>query len=152
MILGVLLALVAGAFIGLQNIFNRHLNEKVSPWFATTFVLITGSIAAFIIGLLLEGANIFNTSGMKTSFWFFGLVGVGVIYSMMQAMKKLGPTKAVLVSIIAQLTFSLIFDVTGFLTLPQVDLKWADILGVVLIIVGVVIFSMKKTAQVEEAK
>lgn len=152
MILGVLLALVAGAFIGLQNIFNRHLNEKVSPWFATTFVLLTGSIAAFIIGLLLEGANIFNTSGMKTSFWFFGLVGVGVIYSMMQAMKKLGPTKAVLISIIAQLTFSLIFDVTGFLTLPQVDLKWADILGVVLIIVGVVIFNMKKTAQVVEAK
>lgn len=152
MILGVLLALVAGAFIGLQNIFNRHLNEKVSPWFATTFVLLTGSIAAFIIGLVLEGANIFNTSGMKTSFWFFGLVGVGVIYSMMQAMKKLGPMKAVLVSIIAQLTFSLIFDVTGFLTLPQVDLKWADILGVVLIIVGVVIFNMKKTGHVEQAK
>jgi len=152
LILGVLLALVAGAFIGLQNIFNRHLNEKVSPWFATTFVLLTGSIAAFIIGLVLEGANIFNTSGMKTSFWFFGLVGVGVIYSMMQAMKKLGPMKAVLVSIIAQLTFSLIFDVTGFLTLPQVDLKWADILGVVLIIVGVVIFNMKKTGHVEQAK
>ncbi len=150
MILGVLLALVAGAFIGLQNIFNRHLNEHVSSWFATTFVLLTGSIAALVIGLLIEGANIFNVSGMKTSYWFFGLVGVGVIYSMITAMKRLGPTKTVLISIIAQLTFSLIFDVTGFLTLPQVDLKWEDILGVIFIIMGVIIFNVKKKKQVEQ--
>lgn len=150
MILGVLLALVAGAFIGLQNVFNRHLNEHVSSWFATTFVLLTGSIAAFVIGLLLEGASIFDTSGMKTSYWFFGLVGVGVIYSMITAMKRLGPTKTVLISIIAQLTFSLIFDITGFLTLPQVDLKWQDIVGVVLIILGVLIFNLRKKVLAEQ--
>ena len=150
MILGVLLALVAGAFIGLQNVFNRHLNEHVSSWFATTFVLLTGSIAAFVIGLILEGTSIFDTSGMKTSYWFFGLVGVGVIYSMITAMKRLGPTKTVLISIIAQLTFSLIFDITGFLTLPQVDLKWQDIVGVVLIILGVLIFNLRKKVLAEQ--
>lgn len=144
MILGVFLALVAGAFIGLQNIFNRHLNEHVSSWAATTFVLLTGSIASFIFGLLLDGVNVFDISGLKVSYWFFGLVGVGIIYCMMQAMKRLGPTKAVLISIIAQLTFSLIFDVTGFLTLPQVNLKWEDIIGVVLIILGVLVFNFKK--------
>ncbi|MFC7685022.1 DMT family transporter [Ureibacillus sp. GCM10028918] len=150
MILGIFLAIVAGSFVGLQNIFNRHLNEHVSSWFATTFVLLTGSIAAFLIGLLLQGADIFDVSGMKTSYWFFGLVGVGVIYSMIQAMKILGPTKTVLISIIAQLTFSLIFDVTGFLSLPKVDLKWEDLAGVVLIIVGVVIFNVGKKVQVEQ--
>lgn len=149
MILGVSLAIVAGAFVGLQNIFNRHLNEHVSSWFATTFVLLTGSVAAFFIGFLLQGSDIFDVSGMKTSYWFFGLVGVGVIYSMIQAMQRLGPTKTVLISIIAQLTFSLLFDITGFLSLPKVELKWEDIAGVVLIIVGVVIFNVKKKVQVE---
>ena len=151
MILGILLAIVAGAFIGLQNIFNRHLNEHVSSWFATTFVLLTGSIASLIIGLLLNGADIFDISGMKAGYWFFGLVGVGVIYSMITAMKRLGPTKTVLISIIAQLTFSLIFDVTGFLTLPKVDLKWEDIVGVVLIIIGVVVFNLRKKVRVGQA-
>ena len=148
MILGVLLALVAGAFIGLQNIFNRHLNEHVSSWFATTFVLLTGSIAAFLIGFTIQGTNIFDVSGMKTSYWFFGLVGVGVIYSMIQAMKRLGPTKTVLISIIAQLAFSLLFDVTGFLSLPKVDLKWEDVVGVVLIILGVFLFNTRKKVHI----
>lgn len=147
MILGVLLAIVAGAFIGLQNIFNRHLNEQVSSWFATTFVLMTGSIAAFLIGFLVLGSAIFDFSGMKSSYWFFGLVGVGVIFSMIQAMKQLGPTKTVLISIIAQLSFSLLFDITGFLTLPKVDLKWVDIVGVILIFIGVIIFNVKKDDQ-----
>lgn len=144
MILGILLALVAGAVLGLQNIFNRHLNEHVSSWFATTFVLLTGSIAAFIIGFLLQGTNVFDISGMKTSYWFFGLLGVGVIYTMIQAMKQLGPTKTVLISIIAQLAFSLAFDVTGFLSLPKVELKWEDIMGVILIIIGVLMFNVRK--------
>lgn len=152
MIIGVLLALVAGAFIGLQNIFNRHLNEHVSSWFATTFVLLTGSVAALIIGLLLQGTKIFDVSGMKPSYWFFGLVGVGVIYTMIQAMRRLGPTKTVLISIIAQLAFSLLFDVTGFLTLPQVDLKWQDIVGVLLIISGVLIFNLKKKVPLVRVK
>ncbi|MDN4492841.1 DMT family transporter [Ureibacillus aquaedulcis] len=152
MILGISLAIVAGAFIGLQNIFNRHLNEQVSSWFATAFVLLTGSMASLLIGFLFQGSDIFDISGMKRSYWFFGLVGVGVIYSMIQAMHRLGPTKTVLISIIAQLTFSLIFDVTGFLSLPKVELKWEDIVGVVSIIVGVIIFNARKKGQVEQAK
>lgn len=147
MILGGFLALVAGAFIGLQNIFNRHLNEYVSTWAATTFVLLTGSMAAFIFGFLLDGVGVFDIQGMEVSYWFFGLVGVGIIYCMMQTMKRLGPTKAVLISVIAQLIFSLLFDVTGFLILPQVNLKWEDIAGLVLIILGVLIFNLKRNVR-----
>lgn len=144
MIIGIILALVAGSFIGLQNIFNRHLNEHVSSWFATTFVLLTGSAAAFVIGIFIEGMNLFNFNGMETSFWFFGLVGIGVIYTIMQAMKRQSPTKAVLIIIVSQLTFSLLFDLTGLLALPKVDLKWEDMVGFILIIVGVIIFNLKK--------
>ncbi|RHW33969.1 DMT family transporter [Lysinibacillus yapensis] len=144
MILGGILALIAGAGVGLQNIFNRHLNEHVSSWMATTFVLLTGSIASLLIGLLVDGPAIFDVSGMKLSYWLFGLIGIGIIYCMMQAMKQLGPTKAVLIAVIAQLTSSLVFDLTGFLVLPQMNLKWEDILGIMLMIAGVLIFNMKK--------
>jgi transporter family-2 protein len=146
-VLGLLLALVAGAFIGLQNIFNRHLNVHVSGWAATSFVLLTGSFASLIFGLIFEGMNLFNFSGMQPSYWFFGLVGIGVIFCMMMGMKKLGPTKAVIISVIAQLSCSLFFDAIGFLSLPQVDLTWKDIVGLLLMFVGIYVFSFeKKTA------
>ena len=144
MLVGLLLALIAGAFIGTQNIFNRHLNEHVSGWAATSFVLLTGSLAALIFGLMFEGTNLFDFNGMHPSYWLFGLVGIGVIYCMMTGMKKLGPTKAVIISVIAQLSFSLLFDAIGLLALPQVDLGWKDIVGLLFMFVGIYIFNFEK--------
>lgn len=63
MIVGLVLALCAGAFVGTQNIFNRHLNVRVSGWASTAFVLLTGSIAALVFGLIFEGMALFDFSG-----------------------------------------------------------------------------------------
>lgn len=144
MVFGLLLALIAGTFIGVQNIFNRHLNEHVSGWAATSFVLLTGSAASLVFGLLFDRAQLFDFSGMKFAYWFFGLVGIGVIFSMMSAMKKLGPTKAVIISVIAQLTCSLLFDAVGLLALPQMAITWRDLVGLCLMIGGIFVFSYEK--------
>ncbi|MER2190423.1 MAG: DMT family transporter [Solibacillus sp.] len=144
MFLGFILAICAGVLIGLQNIFNRHLNVHVSGWAATAFVLLTGSLASLIFGLIFEGTALFHLSELPLSYFFFGLVGIGVIYCMLSGMKKLGPTKAVIISVIAQLTCSLIFDAVGLLALPQVDIQWMDIAGLLLMFVGIYIFSYEK--------
>lgn len=147
MVVGLILAVCAGALIGLQNIFNRHLNVHVSSWAATTFVLVTGSLASLVFGLIFEGAALFDFRGMHVEYWFFGLVGIGVIYCMMSGMKRLGPTKAVVISVIAQLTCSLIFDAVGLLALPQTRVSSLDIAGLLLMFVGIFIFSFeRKTA------
>lgn len=144
MVIGLILALCAGALIGAQNIFNRHLNVHVSSWASTTFVLLTGSAASLVFGLIFEGMGLFDFSGMQPEYWLFGLVGIGVIYCMMSGMKKLGPTKAVIISVIAQLTCSLIFDAVGLLALPQTSVSWMDIAGLLLMFVGIYIFSFEK--------
>lgn len=144
MVLGFILAICAGALIGLQNIFNRHLNVHVSGWAATAFVLLTGALASLIFGLIFEGTAIFQLSELPVSYFFFGLVGIGVIYCMLKGMRKLGPTKAVIVSVIAQLTCSLIFDAVGLMALPQVDIQWLDIVGLLFMFIGIFIFSYEK--------
>ncbi|GJM69272.1 hypothetical protein HMSSN036_14880 [Paenibacillus macerans] len=55
MVLGILLALVAGSLVGIQNIFNNKVNEHTGTWTTTTLVLGLGFAASFVIGLLLEG-------------------------------------------------------------------------------------------------
>ena len=144
MILGILLALCAGIFVGVQGIFNRHVNMHVGSWAATTFILMTGSVASFVVGFLIEGKAIFNFDGMKFAYWFFGLVGIGVIFCTITAMKKIGPTKTIVISVIAQLTASVIFDITGLLVLPKVALNWTHIVGLLFMFIGIYIFTYKK--------
>ncbi len=144
MVVGLILALVAGALVGTQNIFNRHLNVHVSGWASTAFVLLTGSMVSLVFGLIFASKDLFDLSGMQPIYWLFGLVGIGVIYSIMSAMKKLGPTKAVIISVIAQLTSSLVFDAVGLLALPKTPISLLDITGLLLMFVGIFIFSYEK--------
>lgn len=144
MIIGLLFALCAGMFVGIQGIFNRHINMHVNGWAATAFILATGSIASLAAGLALNGRALFDFSGMKLSYWFFGLVGIGVIYCTITAMKKMGPTKTIVIGVIAQLTASIIFDMTGLLVLPKMTLEWTHIAGLLLMMIGITIFNMKK--------
>lgn len=150
MLFGILLAVLAGFLVGVQNIFNRHLNTKVSSWQATSFILFTGSFASFILGSIIVGKDIFNFSGMQPAYWFFGLAGVGLMYSMMGAMRSIGPTKAVVISVIAQLSFSLLFDAIGLLSLPVQSVKLIDIIGLLLMFLGIYIFSYEKKVKTNE--
>ena len=147
MLVGILFALCAGAFVGVQGIFNRHLNEKVGSWAATAFVLFTGSFAALVVGLLFEGTALFQFDGMKPVYWLFGLVGIGVIFCTMTAMKKIGPTKTIVISVMAQLTASVIFDVTGLLVLPQVSLQWTHVAGLICMFIGIYIFTFERKSK-----
>lgn len=144
LIVGLLFALCAGLFVGVQGIFNRHVNMKVSSWAATAFILATGSAASLVFGFILDGTAIFNFEQMKPIYWLFGLVGIGVIFCTMTAMKKIGPTKTIVIGVIAQLTTSMIFDMTGFLVLPKMDIEWTHVVGLALMIVGITIFNHTK--------
>lgn len=147
MFLGILLALCAGAFVGVQGIFNRHVNVKVGSWASTTFILYTGAFAALLAGLIFEGTAIFQFEGMKTVYWFFGLVGIGVIFCTITAMKKIGATKTIVISVMAQLTSSIVFDATGLLVLPKVSLEWTHFVGLLCMFIGIYIFTYEKKKQ-----
>lgn len=57
MIIGIGLAITAGALVSLQTIFNSKVNEQTGSWSTTTLVLGMGFIASLLMGLLLEGAK-----------------------------------------------------------------------------------------------
>ena len=60
MILGLLFAIIAGALVALQNIFNSKVNERAGSWATTTLVLGLGFLASLTFGLLFEGGQLFH--------------------------------------------------------------------------------------------
>lgn len=55
MLTGILLSLIAGALVSLQNIFNAKVNEHTGSWTTTTLVLGMGFAASLVMGLIMEG-------------------------------------------------------------------------------------------------
>ncbi|MGO4528282.1 DMT family transporter [Paenibacillus sp. 2TAF8] len=140
MITGILLALLAGSLVSLQTIFNSKVNERTGSWSTTTMVLFTGFIASFVISLLLEGKNTFSFQHMQPWYWLSGAIGVGVVFCLVQGMKLLGPTYAISIVLTSQLSFALLFDSMGWLGLEQIPFSWNQLIGVLVIVGGIILF------------
>ena len=142
MILGLLFAILAGALVSLQNIFNSKVGEHAGSWTTTTLVLGLGFVASFTIGFLFEGKQLFLLQNMKTWYWFSGLIGIGVITCVVQGIKLLGPTYAISIMLTSQLGFALLFDTFGWMGIEKVPFTIQQLIGVLVIVAGILIFKM----------
>ncbi|SDC26986.1 transporter family-2 protein [Paenibacillus sp. UNCCL117] len=142
MVTGLLLALLAGSLVGLQNIFNSKVNERAGTWATTTLVLGLGFLASLTIGFLFEGKGLFAWQPMQTWYWFSGLIGVGVVVCMVQGTRRLGPTYAVSIVLTSQLAFALLWDSLGWLGLTQVPFTFKQLIGVLVIVAGILLFKL----------
>ncbi|MDF2856726.1 MAG: rane protein [Neobacillus sp.] len=140
MIVGLLFAIFGGALVGLQNIFNSKVNERAGSWATTSLVLGMGFLASLTMGLLFEGGQLFNLQNMKTWYWFSGILGVGVVGCLVQGIKLLGPTYAIAIALTSQLVFALLGDTFGWLGLVRVPFTFSQLVGVLIIVGGIIIF------------
>ncbi|QMV39878.1 DMT family transporter [Cohnella cholangitidis] len=140
MVQGLLLSIVAGSLVGLQNIFNSKVNERAGTWTTTALVLGLGFLASLAFGLLFEGNQLFAMQNMKTWYWFSGMIGVGVVVCLVQGIKLLGPTYAISIALSSQLGFALLWDSLGWLGLEQIPFTFKQLIGVLVIVGGIVLF------------
>nr|WP_263323532.1 DMT family transporter [Neobacillus sp. Marseille-Q6967] len=142
MILGLIFAIIGGSLVSLQNIFNSKVNEQVGSWTTTTLVLGMGFLASLIMGLIFEGKQLFILQNMEPWYWISGLIGVGVVTCIVQGTRLLGPTYAISIIMASQLGFALLFDSLGWLGLDKVPFTFNQLIGVLVIIGGIVVFKL----------
>lgn len=152
MMIGLIMAVVAGSFVSLQNIFNSKVSERAGSLVTTTLVLGLGFVASLVIGLFVEGGNLFMLSEMKPWYWLSGAIGVGVVVCLVQSIKHLGPTFAISIVMASQLGFAILSDSLGILGLKQVPFTLQQLIAVIVIIAGMLIFKMSGKNEEEVAK
>ncbi|MBN3554642.1 DMT family transporter [Fictibacillus nanhaiensis] len=140
MLIGLLFTIMAGVLVGLQNIFNTRVNDHAGTWSTTALVLGLGFLASMTLGVVFEGKELFVLKNMETWFWFSGLIGVGVVVCLVQGTKLLGPTFAISIVLTSQLGSALMWDSLGLFGLEKIPFTSQQLLGVLVIIGGVLVF------------
>jgi bacterial/archaeal transporter family-2 protein len=152
MFLGLFFAVLAGLLVGLQNIFNAKVNEQAGTWATTALVLGLGFLASMTLGLVFEGSGLFTMDNMKTWHWFSGLIGVGVVVCLVQGTRLLGPTYAIAIVLTSQLGFALLWDSLGWFGLEKIPFTFQQLVGVLVIAGGVIVFKFSGTKEKKEVK
>lgn len=142
---GILIALLSGALMSVQGVFNTELTKQTSLWVSTGWVQISAflvCVAAWLftgresVGALMKVENKYILLG--------GVIGAFITVTVIQSMSSLGPAKAAMLIVIAQLAVAYIIELLGSFGVEKVDFQWRKLLGMAIAIAGIVIFKWEK--------
>lgn len=138
---GILIALLSGALMSVQGVFNTELTKQTSLWVSTGWVQISAflvCVAAWLftgresVGALMKVENKYILLG--------GVIGAFITVTVIQSMSSLGPAKAAMLIVIAQLAVAYLIELFGMFGVEKVDFQWRKLLGMAIAIAGIVIF------------
>lgn len=140
MIIACLMALLSGASLIVSRSLNGLLAQETSPYSSTLMNYLTGSIASFVLVMMIEPYMIqaFNISDfyIRGTQFLGGVIGVFNIFILNKIVMKTSPVQLTFVIFLSQMISAMILDAI-FLT----TISFTKILGCVLVIIGMIISS-----------
>ena len=142
---GILVALISGALMSIQGVFNTEVTKQTSLWVSTGWV----QLSAFAVCVL---AWIFTGRDSIAALWqvenkytlLGGVIGAFITITVIQSMGSLGPARSVMLIVISQLAVAYLIELFGLFGVEKVDFEWRRLLGMAIAIVGIVIFKWEK--------
>lgn len=139
---GIVLAIVAGVLISMQNVFNTRISEKGGSWATTTIVLGIGLVVSIPVFFMMDDASLLDLGKINPVYLLGGVFGVGIVFGLMRGMQELGPAYAVSIVMVSQLTMASTVNTFGLFGFEKMDFTVQKGMGLSLLIAGVLVFKL----------
>lgn len=143
---GIIIALISGALMSIQGVFNTGVTKQTGTWLTNSWVQLTGFLVCLIAWLVMERqeAGIASLFQIDHKYMLFGgVIGAFITLTVILSMKNLGPAQAVLLIVISQVVVAYLIELFGWFAVEKVDFQWSKLVGVIVAIAGLVIFKWK---------
>ncbi len=140
---GWIIALISGTLMSVQGVFNTGITKQTSTWLASAWVALSGFVVAIILWACFERNDAAIMSLMKVDNKYMllgGVMGAFITWSVIKSMAALGPAKAVLLIVIAQLIVAYVIELLGWFGVEKADFQWTKLIGMILAIAGFIVF------------
>ena len=133
---GILISMLSCALMSMQGVLNTAVTEKSAGW-----VQFTAFLACMAAWFFTGREEISALWQVRPRYLLLGgLFGAAITYTVIQGMKALGPAKAVLLIVTAQLATAYLIEVFGLFGTEKVPFEWRRLFGLLLSVAGIIIF------------
>lgn len=138
---GFIIALISGALMSVQGVFNTKVTESSSVWVANSWVQLTALIVCIFAWFITGRESVSALFQVEQKYMLLGgVIGAGITWTVIKSMDSLGPAQAVLIIVISQIVIAYLIEVFGMFGVEKVSFEWSKLFGVVLAIIGIFIF------------
>lgn len=139
---GAIISLVSGVLMSIQGVFNTEVTKQTSIWISAGFVQLTALIvcvaAWFVTGREGQLAGLMRVQ--PRYMLLGGVIGAFITYTVIVGMNHLGPAKAVMLIVAAQVIAAYLIEVFGWFGVEKSGFDWLKLIGTGLFIAGIVLF------------
>lgn len=138
---GFIIALISGALMSIQGVFNTGITKSSSMWAANSWVQLTAFLVCVIAWFVTGKQNVMGMFHVENKYMLLGgVIGAFITMTVIKSMNNLGPAKAVLIIVISQIIVAYLIELFGLFGVDKVPFQWSKLVGALVAIVGIFIF------------
>lgn len=142
---GILVALISGALMSIQGVFNTEVTKQTSLWVSTGWVQLSAFAVCVFAWLFTGRESISAVWQVENKYTLLGgVIGAFITITVIQSMGSLGPAKAAMLIVISQLAVAYVIELLGLFGVEKEPFQWRKVFGMVIAVVGIIIFKWKK--------
>lgn len=139
--MGIIIALISGALMSVQGVFNTGVTKGSSLWVCNCFVQFTALLAGIVMWLMTDRESFMMLKDISPKYLLLGgVIGTAITYTVVKAMEDLGPAKSIMLIVTSQVVVGYLIEVMGWFGVEKTGFETKKIIGVILTIIGIIIF------------
>lgn len=143
---GFLIALLSGALMSVQGIFNTQVTKSTGIWVSNGWVQLSAFALCMVVWLATGRESVSTLWEVRPHYMLLGgVIGAGITWTVIQSVSALGPARSALLIVIAQLAVSYLIQLFGLFGMDQEPFSWKKAGGLLLAVAGIMIFQLSGT-------
>lgn len=138
---GVMIALISGALMSIQGVFNTEVTKATNLWVSTSFVQLTALIVCLLAWAFTDRQSFLTLMEVPNKWTLLGgVIGAFITVTVVRSMADLGPARAAMLIVIAQLIVAWVIELFGWFGVERTAFEWRKLMGMGIAIIGVIVF------------
>lgn len=127
--MGFFAALISGALMSIQGVFNTEVTRQSSLWVSTGWVQLSAFVVCVLAWLFTGRQSIAALWQIENKYVLLGgVIGAFITITVIQSMGALGPAKAAMLIVISQLIVAYLIELLGIFGVAKEPFEWRKIL------------------------
>lgn len=139
--IGFLIAVISGLLMSVQGVFNTQVTKTTGMWVANAFVQFTAFLVCIAIWAISDRTSFGTLLKVEPRYMLIGgILGAGITYTVIKAMDMMGPAKAVMMIVTAQILVAYLIELFGLFGVGKQPFSWRKVIGILLAAGGIILF------------
>ncbi len=140
---GFLIAMISGALMSIQGVWNTNVTKQTNIWVATGFVQVTAFLVCVLMWLFSGRPQFVGLWQTQPKYSLLGgVIGAFITFTVIKAVSAMGVAGAEVTIVVTQVAVAYLIELFGLFGGNKTSFSLVKLGGLALAVVGVVVFHM----------